>query len=176
MAKKIIKERMENIMSGAIENLEKDGNLTPAIFVFNIEKNKKHIIVPILNLPEETDKKNLALFTIGSKVGEMKVKIDMIFMVSDVYMVITKKGEDMEKELDKYGRVSNMPSRTEAITIVGWMASGEKSFIVQPYERKDKKIVLDKKNKKVEIDDKNNIQSNLLSHFWKGYVKEYLNK
>ena len=167
-----IKERMENIMSGATKNLKKDGNLIPIIFVFS--KKNEHIAIPIMDLPEKTDKKNFVISCIGKKVGSMKVKIDMIFMISDAYMATTKKDVDIKKELDKYGKVSNMPNRTEAITIIGWTASGEKAFMVQPYKRKDKKIILDKKNKKMEID--NNLQANLLSHFWKGYLKEYLNQ
>jgi len=136
-----LKEHVETAMSVVMDIVASGEEVSPVVFF--IKAGMPNLPIP---LKLDTEKNN----TLSRKFVQnfiLTFRPDFAVMVTDAYMLTVKAPkEDLDKIRDHYkpGDVSLSPHRVEAIVVDG-AGIGEKCNVIQPYERKGKKIIfLDK--------------------------------
>ena len=116
-------------------------------------------------------KKASTMYFLGKSMLERGYLVDLVCSSNVSWMVVEK--IENEDKLKEYRSLEDVPGRIEALITALQTVNGRKTLIIEPYERKDEKMVFDISKRQIVSRDagSNEIDLSLLNFFWEGFFE-----
>lgn len=124
------KEFVDIVLGAAKVNLEKDGELVPALFL-RLDSGEQ-LVVALGDFPATSDEKRVYLSVVGMALSDTGRRINEAIFVCEAWYVSVKKEERADLKLPP----SQHPKRQEAIVVMGRNRERTRlTHVLQPFQR-----------------------------------------